>query len=347
VIICGDFELKSDEPKSIRVCIKRKISIMADLKALLKLIAVVNQEQPDLVLSFMPKPGLLTGLAGLFGKTPSIHHFTGLVWSSRRGLARFFLKIIDSLTARLHTKCLFDGGSQLELFLNECWGVRPGKVCLIGQGSLNGIPDDQFIEYKDVKIRQESKGLSQNLTIGFIGRVNLEKGVVRLVNSFQAAILNPRLSHAQLVIAGPDDGAEGVLETRISRNPQVDWIRGVVNPFDLLERFDILCILSDREGFGSIVVEAAAKGIPCIGSNVTGLRDSVRDGETGFLINLDLMLAPNFEKRLLQLTYDKELYQRMSFAALRRSKEWFSRSYIMSLRVETYDAILISSLEQT
>jgi glycosyltransferase involved in cell wall biosynthesis len=47
---------------------------------------------------------------------------------------------------------------------------------------------------------------------------------------------------------------------------------------------DVLCLPSYREGFGTVVIEAAAMGIPCVGTNVYGLKDSIVDGDTGILV---------------------------------------------------------------
>jgi glycosyltransferase involved in cell wall biosynthesis len=46
---------------------------------------------------------------------------------------------------------------------------------------------------------------------------------------------------------------------------------------------DILCLPSYREGFGTVVIEAAAVGISTIASRIYGLTDAVVDGETGLL----------------------------------------------------------------
>ena len=48
---------------------------------------------------------------------------------------------------------------------------------------------------------------------------------------------------------------------------------------------DILCLPSYREGFGSVVIEAAACGIPTIGYKTNGLIDSVVNNKTGILVD--------------------------------------------------------------
>jgi len=71
---------------------------------------------------------------------------------------------------------------------------------------------------------------------------------------------------------------------------------------------------SAKEGFGLTVLEANAAGAPVVASDVMGLRDSVRDGETGFLVpsgNPD-----GFAERVCTLLADDALATRMSAAAL-------------------------------
>jgi glycosyltransferase involved in cell wall biosynthesis len=72
---------------------------------------------------------------------------------------------------------------------------------------------------------------------------------------------------------------------------------------------------SPKEGWGITVVEAAACGTPSLASDSPGLRDSVRHGETGFLVphgNVDLLAG-----RMLELAADPALVAGLGAAARR------------------------------
>lgn len=56
---------------------------------------------------------------------------------------------------------------------------------------------------------------------------------------------------------------------------------------ELLARAHLNVCGSDAEGWGQVVIEAAAYAVPTVARNVPGLRDSVRDGETGWLVDSD------------------------------------------------------------
>jgi glycosyltransferase involved in cell wall biosynthesis len=76
---------------------------------------------------------------------------------------------------------------------------------------------------------------------------------------------------------------------------------------------------STKEGWGLTVVESNALGVPNVATDAPGLRDSVRDGETGFLVQ-DGDVA-GFADRIGALLGDDALAARMSAAAV----EWSRR----------------------
>ncbi|WP_323793421.1 glycosyltransferase family 4 protein [Nocardioides sp.] len=86
------------------------------------------------------------------------------------------------------------------------------------------------------------------------------------------------------------------------KGPQLDRLRWIAADLDLadrvtfhgyvaestkqalLRRAALHVCASDIEGWGQVVIEAAGYGIPTVARDVPGLRDSIRDGETGWLV---------------------------------------------------------------
>jgi glycosyltransferase involved in cell wall biosynthesis len=77
---------------------------------------------------------------------------------------------------------------------------------------------------------------------------------------------------------------------------------------------------SSKEGWGLTVIESNALGTPNVASDAPGLRDSVRDGETGFLVPEGDVAA--FAARIGLLLGDDALASRMSQAALAWSRRF-------------------------
>ena len=63
---------------------------------------------------------------------------------------------------------------------------------------------------------------------------------------------------------------------------------------------DIFCLPSYREGFGTVIIEAAACGLPSIGSNIYGLSDAIIDGKTGLIAKPSIFMNEYLKFFVLQ-----------------------------------------------
>ena len=101
---------------------------------------------------------------------------------------------------------------------------------------------------------------------------------------------------------------------------------------------NVLCIPSYREGFGTVVIEAAAMGIPAIGSNIYGLSDSIIHGETGLLVmpKHSIELAGALHK----LVYDTELRSQFGQKAQKRALEYFPSTAVNQKIIREYECLL-------
>jgi glycosyltransferase involved in cell wall biosynthesis len=75
---------------------------------------------------------------------------------------------------------------------------------------------------------------------------------------------------------------------------------------------------SPKEGWGLTVVEANACGVPVIASDRPGLRDSVKEGETGYLVEYGDERA--FAEKSLELIGDEHKWRTMSASAIEWAK---------------------------
>ena len=269
--------------KVIALTIARDISLFPDLVCLFKLIKIFHQQRFASVHSLMPKSGLLAMLAAWIVRIPlRIHTFTGQVWVTKVGFKRFILKQFDYLIATLSTNNIVDSPSQRQ-FLLENKVITPAKSMVFCKGSVSGVDAARFkpnIQSK-IDIRLQVKISDEAIIFLFIGRLNKDKGVLDLAYAFKQ--LNIKMMH--LVFVGSDEqNMQAKMMNIVGINSKNIHFIGHTNmPEAYMAAADVLCLPSYREGFGTVVIEAAAVGIPAIASRIYGITDAVVDGETGLL----------------------------------------------------------------
>jgi len=121
-------------------------------------------------------------------------------------------------------------------------------------------------------------------TFAYLGRLKRYKGVDLVVRAFA------RLAHpdAVLEIAGTGDYRAELeaLARSLDLGERVQFLGFIdeAQKLSLLRRAWALAFASPKEGWGITNLEAAACGTPVVASDSPGLRESVRDGQTGFLV---------------------------------------------------------------
>ncbi|MFZ2974184.1 MAG: glycosyltransferase [Ferribacterium limneticum] len=281
-----EYPLSTDLDGRVRVVhldLARKVDLLSDLKSLLWLWRFFRREKFDLVHSLTPKGGLLGMLsAKLAGVRCRQHTFTGQVWVTSHGLSRYFLKQLDSLIAVCATNVLADSASQCDFLVAEKV-IKPGAIDVAGPGSISGVDTTRFMPNPVVRhtVRESLKIPDDALVFIALGRMTRDKGVVDLVESFKS--LSGKFPRAWLLLAGPDE--ENLASTLLeAAGASVDHLRlepKVVQSAAYLAAADVLVLPSYREGFGTVVLEAAAVGLPTIASRIYGLTDAVVEGVTG------------------------------------------------------------------
>src|SRR6058998_1254868 len=152
-------------------------------------------------------------------------------------------------------------------------------------------------------------------TFLYVGRLKRYKGVETAVRAL--ALARAERPDVTLEIAGQGDDRFR-LERLARALSQVDAVRflGFVPDAEkrrLLRRAWAVVLPSQKEGWGISNVEAAACGTPALASDSPGLRESVRHGETGFLVPHGDVAA--LADRVLELAFDPALTARLGRGA--------------------------------
>jgi glycosyltransferase involved in cell wall biosynthesis len=171
-----------------------------------------------------------------------------------------------------------------------------------------------------VSSNKENRGQDARGTIGFIGRLDPIKRVPDLLEA--VALLDERFT---LHLYG-----EGEDRPRIEREiarlhlQQRAILHGRIGrPQEALASIDVLVLPSAAEGFGLVLIEAMAAGVPVVATNVPGIRDVVEDGVTGLLVPAGS--PPQIASAIRRLHEDDDLRHRLTEIAgqlVRRRYSW-------------------------
>lgn len=152
----------------------------------------------------------------------------------------------------------------------------------------------------------------------YVGGMNLNKGIPYLLRAYQL-LEHPRKS---LTFAGTP--SPQFIERMKALGLWADGIRllGHVPQADLkslMSRSHALVLPSVQDGFGMVLSQAMACGCVVIGSDHTGARDLIDDGQSGFIVPIRQEEA--IATRLQQLADDPALRLQMSQQALLKVKD--------------------------
>ena len=342
-VICNNADmhlLEGINARLILLPIERKISPWRDLLVLIELVLLFRRERFDLVHSIMPKTGLLSMLAAWVVGVPNrIHIFTGQVWATKQGWSRRFLKLFDKLIALFATCILTDSPSQRDFLVSE--GVLLQDECIvIGDGSICGVDVAQFnpdVQLRN-RVRAELNVSPEKTIILFLGRLNRDKGILDLATAFtEIASHRPDVV---LVLVGSEEDISllRIQEICGAHRERLRRVSFTANPQHYMAAADIFCLPSYREGFGQVIIEAGASGVPTVASRIYGITDAVEDGKTGLLFTAGDIAG--LTQSLLKLIDDPLLRQEMGEAARVRALELFPSHKITEGMLALYSELL-------
>lgn len=325
------------------VPMKREISLFSDFISYLKIFNLISQIQPDITVTIGPKAGLLGGLAAAtFGVPCRIQTKWGIRLETTRGLLRQVLILADKVAAASAHAVLCDSQSGKDRTI-ELRLAPADKVKVVGYGSANGIDINKF-EVNSLtltqaqKFREELGVNSQTPIVGFVGRITKDKGIAELYEAW--LIIKSQRSDAILVMIGPEecesDSDRKILE-KLKSTLGVHFLGHRSGLEGIFLAMNVLLLPSHREGFGVVVLEAASVQVPTVGFAVTGMKDSVVNGETGALVELGDV--EGLAQKTLSYLNKPELRKMHGETGRQRVHAYFNQQLVWKAYFETFKKI--------
>ncbi|MDP4549746.1 N-acetyl-alpha-D-glucosaminyl L-malate synthase BshA [Alkalihalobacillus macyae] len=146
---------------------------------------------------------------------------------------------------------------------------------------------------------------------------------------------------AKLLLIG--DGPEIQVACRLVNDlgirDRVKFLGKQENVAEILSICDLKLLLSEKESFGLVALEAMACGVPAIGTNIGGIPEVIEHGVNGFIAEVgDIESIASYAMQLLS---NAELHKNMSERAVEAVQTKFASNFIL----EQYEALYYKTLQ--
>lgn len=292
---------------------RRGKNIFKDFKLLQAYKTIFKKEKPDLVLTYTSKPSIYGGYECSRLKIPYIVNNAGLMSVSNP----IFKRVMNILYRKGYSKsaCLmFQNSQEREYMLGLL--KKNQHFCDIPGSGVNL----SFFQYKEYP--QENG----NIVFNFVARIAEFKGINEYLKC--AEIIRKKYPNTIFRVFGDFDEEKyrGIIED-MDRKGIIEY-KGV--SYDMrtwIEKCHAVIHSSHYEGMTNVVLEHSAIGRPCIGSNISGVKEGIENGKTGFIFevkNVDSLVS--CVERFIELPPSKK--KEMGVAARHKMEKEFDREIV-------------------
>lgn len=273
------------------------INPMKDLRSLLSLTKLLRRTCPEVVLSYSTKPIIYGSLAAWLAGVPrrfSLLQGLGIAVSAltvKQRVARTLVRKLYRVSLARNHGVFFENPDDLAFFVDSKLVGDP-KQAIVLNGA--GVDLDHF---------REVQPYTGHPVFLLVARLVREKGVVEYVEA--ARILKSRHPHAEFhVIGALSSNPSRISEAQIKGWQQegiIKYLGAVKDVRPFIENASVVVLPSYREGTPRAMLEAMAMGRPIVTTDVPGCRETVVEGENGFLVPVEdaVTLADAMERFIL------------------------------------------------
>ncbi|KZE66223.1 N-acetyl-alpha-D-glucosaminyl L-malate synthase BshA [Fictibacillus phosphorivorans] len=202
----------------------------------------------------------------------------------------------------------------------------------------NFVDERVYYRRKNNSELRKTYGISENeKVIVHISNFRKVKRIEDVIKSF--ALIRKQLSSKLLLIGnGPELTTACELVSELSIEDDVLFLGKQENVGELFSICDLKLLLSEKESFGLVLLEAMACGVPVIGTSIGGIPEVIVDGETGYMVNVGD--PESVAQKAIALLHDEEKLNLFRKNSVRHVKENFLSDRIVSIYENIYYSLI-------
>ena len=269
--------------------ITRDFNIIRDITVIIKMIFVFRKIKPFIVIGATPKAALLSMIASkISGVKHRVYHVFGLPFETAYGFKRSILLLSEKATS-FCASSIIPISSSLKKVYEAKFKFIKNKIHSIGLLSIAGVDLEKFDVSRFVDFKDQIKkdlGIPNNyFIIGYVARLTVDKGVGDFIALWNE--LKKKYDKIAVVIIGERDTRDAFNQDLLNvflEDQNVFNIKKTNEVEKYMSIMNVFVLPSFREGFGNVNIEASSMKVPVVSYDVTGCKDSVKDGFSGFLV---------------------------------------------------------------
>ncbi|MCY8865813.1 N-acetyl-alpha-D-glucosaminyl L-malate synthase BshA [Bacillus spizizenii] len=197
----------------------------------------------------------------------------------------------------------------------------------------NFIDERVYLKKNTAAIKEKHGILPDEKVVIHVSNFRKVKRVQDVIRVFRN-IAGKTKAKLLLVGDGPEKSTACELVRKYGLEDQVLMLGNQDRVEELYSISDLKLLLSEKESFGLVLLEAMACGVPCIGTNIGGIPEVIKNNVSGFLVDVSDVAAAT--DRAMSILEDEQLSKRFTEAAMEILKNEFSSQKIVSRYEQIY-----------
>lgn len=289
---------------------------------------ILDEEHPNVVLTYTAKPNIYGAMACTKKKVPCICNVTGLGsnFQSKNAVAAIMMMLQKKAYKKTDT-VFFQNQSNLDFFKKS--GIVKGNAELLPGSGVN-LLDNCLEEYKN-------NDIPKFITVA---RIRKDKGYDELFDVIKR--LKAEGIKAEFHVVGwyEEESYKDTVDELI-KDYGVVFYENMPHEkvHNLMAECNCLIHPSHHEGMSNVVLEAAAIGRPCVVSEIPGCMESVDDGITGFYSKVkDSDSLYKAVVKFINMPFEDK--KNMALAARKKMEKEFDREFVIEKYLEKIDKLI-------